>query len=192
MFRLQNYINISLFLFILLGLNLPSKPQNPPDASQSYETRFFCGSDDDYPATIARTPRGDIPIIIYKHSPDSNSYITKRKCELTSARFQRLFDTDNLSYFTSGKVDRHPVICATRNSDQVCSSDNVLLTFSPNTTQVEIDNVISHLINIKRGSASSNLIILRDTKLGFQLHGDPTTLPSLHGDPTTLPPPPTK
>ncbi|MBO1346392.1 MAG: hypothetical protein EBE86_002830 [Hormoscilla sp. GUM202] len=48
----------------LFALTLGTTAATEPGAAQS-NNKFFCGSSDGVPATIARTSKGNVPIIIW-------------------------------------------------------------------------------------------------------------------------------
>ncbi len=67
MLHFQKYLNIFIFSFALLGLNLPSNSQVPTEISQNSERTFFCGISQGLPATILKSPDyGFVPIIVYE------------------------------------------------------------------------------------------------------------------------------
>lgn len=101
--------------------------QSKPTYAQS--TTFACGVSEGKPATIAITPRGNIPIIIWVSNKfTGKGYNPQRRCEEVSPRFQKLYDQGALTFITAGYLNNQPVICATGSSGDLCNSRNLLYT----------------------------------------------------------------
>ena len=72
----------------LIAIAAPAAFSQPAEA-QSRNT-FFCGMSEGKPATIVRTARGNVPLIVWSNEAFSASgWTPKRRCEDVSARFQR-------------------------------------------------------------------------------------------------------
>ena len=100
--------------------------------SEAENRRFFCDTDNHHslgnvPSTIARTTRGDIPIINWV-SERTNGWTPERRCELVSQRFQRYYDNGTLKYIRTGNINNHPVICVASSKGGDCLERDVLLT----------------------------------------------------------------
>lgn len=109
-----------------LGATTPSKAQ---------EQQFFCGTDYNYrygttvPATIARTTRGDVPMIHWVSYWASNSgWTPERRCQAIANRFQRYYDNGMLKYMRTGVVNGYPVICVGTSTGGSCRPRDVLVT----------------------------------------------------------------
>ncbi|HAZ48538.1 MAG TPA: hypothetical protein DDW76_34715 [Cyanobacteria bacterium UBA11369] len=74
---------------------------------------FVCGKTaDGSPATIAQTPRGNVPVIRWVSNYFSQSgYNPQTRCQMVSRRFQTYFRRGALNYLTTGWMNRQPVVC---------------------------------------------------------------------------------
>jgi Circadian oscillating protein COP23 len=108
--RLIQCINVS--IMTILSSLLSYKPIQ----AQSTDIEFFCGvSNDGSPATMARTPEKDKPIIVWD-SPFAG-FTPQERCEIVSPRFQRYFNIESL-----------PVLCASSTSDGAKGCEGELFT----------------------------------------------------------------
>lgn len=82
-------------------------------AQTSLQTRsFVCGTNNGAPATIARTNRGDVPVIRWTSDRFRDAgYSPERRCIEVSARFQQYFRNQKLNYLTTGMMNNQQVIC---------------------------------------------------------------------------------
>lgn len=85
-------------------------------------TTFFCGAIADIPATIARTPNGEMPIVIWDATrlPDTGVDL-QQQCEEVSQRFQTYHDNGSLNYITSGMMDGELVACVADAEGEACT-----------------------------------------------------------------------
>jgi Circadian oscillating protein COP23 len=118
-------------------------------------TNFVCGKADGIPATVARTKKGDIPIVIWKSEDLSEAGFTPQvRCRQVSARFQSMYRSGQLKYLTAGVLNNLPVICATTKVNTDCSSQNLLYTLKPNS---DPQQVIKRLTAIRNRASSRGL-----------------------------------
>jgi Circadian oscillating protein COP23 len=118
-------------------------------------TNFVCGKADGVPATVARTKKGDIPIVIWRSEDLSEAGFTPQvRCRQVSARFQSMYRSGQLKYVTAGVLNNLPVICATTKANTDCSSQNLLYTLKPN---ADPQQVIKRLTAIRNRSSSRGL-----------------------------------
>jgi Circadian oscillating protein COP23 len=118
-------------------------------------TSFVCAKADGIPATVARTKKGDIPIVIWKSEDLSEAGFTPQvRCRQVSARFQSMYRSGQLKYITAGVLNNIPVICATTKVNSDCSSQNLLYTLKPNS---DPQQVIKRLTSIRNRSTSRSL-----------------------------------
>lgn len=83
---------------------------------------FFCGTRKDTPATVARTERGDIPVIRWVSTYFSGAgYSPSSRCVEVSKRFQTYYDNGTLNYITTGVVNRQPVVCVAKSPGGSCT-----------------------------------------------------------------------
>lgn len=118
-------------------------------------TSFICAKTDGVPTTVARTKKGDVPIVFWRSEDMSEAGFTPQvRCRQVSARFQSMYRSGQLKYITAGVLNNMPVICATTKVNSNCSSQNLLYTLKPNSNPQQ---VIKRLTLI-RNRASSNAI----------------------------------
>ncbi|MBC6477784.1 MAG: hypothetical protein GDA56_08335 [Hormoscilla sp. GM7CHS1pb] len=76
--------------------------------SDALAQRFFCGRDinsryGEVPASMARTARGDVPIIHWVSTWSSGSgWTPQRRCDPVSQKFQRYHENGTLEYMRTG------------------------------------------------------------------------------------------
>jgi hypothetical protein len=100
-----------------------------PSQAVTAATSFVCGKSEGTPATVARTKKGDVPIVVWSSEGFSKSGFTPQvRCQQVSARFQSLYRSGQLKYITAGTLNNIPVICATREQTGTCSQQNLLYT----------------------------------------------------------------
>ena len=104
-----------------------------PSQAVTATTNFVCGKLQGIPATVAKTKKGDVPIIIWKSGElNKSGYNPEVRCQQVSARFQTLYRSGQLKYLTAGKLNNLPVICATIDKISNCTNTNLLYTLKPN------------------------------------------------------------
>jgi hypothetical protein len=95
--------------------------------AQTQTTSFVCGVSNGTPATLARTQRGDVPVIRWASNYFSGSgWTPERRCEEVSQRFQSYYDNGTLKYLTTGIMNGLPVICTAIQEGGACQ--DLLLT----------------------------------------------------------------
>jgi hypothetical protein len=98
-----------------------SNPQRMP-------AQFICGSAEGYPATIARTSRGDFPMIVWRSEYFSGAgWTPERRCQAVSARLQTYQSRGQLTYLAAGYMNNTPVIC-TVSSKEAQSCEELVFT----------------------------------------------------------------
>ncbi|MFB8795429.1 MAG: COP23 domain-containing protein [Microcoleus sp.] len=82
-------------------------------AQTTLQTRaFVCGTSNGAPTTIARTNRGDVPVIRWTSDRFRDAgYSPERRCIEVSARFQQYFRNQKLNYLTTGMMNNQQVVC---------------------------------------------------------------------------------
>ena len=128
---------------------------NKPGAAQN--TEFFCGNVDGTPTTMARTNRGNIPIIYWETEYFSPLYTPQRRCEEVSQRFQNFHEKDWLVYLTTGKLNGYNVICVSESpgehSDRYqLGQAGVLITLTPDDIPGEF---LKELMRVRDGAENS-------------------------------------
>ena len=128
---------------------------SPPSQAVTAATSFVCGKFEGTPATVARTKKGDVPIVIWSSEGFSKSGFTPQvRCQQVSARFQSLYRSGQLKYITAGSIDRVPVICATRAQTGTCTRQNLLYTLKPG---ADAQLVIKKLMLVRNRATSRGL-----------------------------------
>ena len=124
-------------------------------AVKTATTNFICGKFEGKPATVARTKKGDIPIVIWSSEGFSGSGFTPQvRCQQVSVRFQLMYRSGQLKYITAGTVNNLPVICATKQISSSCNQQNLLYTLKPNS---DPQQVIKRLTMIRNRATSRGL-----------------------------------
>jgi Circadian oscillating protein COP23 len=107
----------------------PSAPSHAVTAT----TNFVCGKSQGIPATVAKTRKGDVPIILWKSGElNKSGYNPEVRCQQVSARFQTLYRSGQLKYLTAGRLNNSTVICATIDKSSKCTDTNLLYTLKSN------------------------------------------------------------
>lgn len=86
------------------------------EAAAQGTTTFVCGTSTVdgkvVPTTIAKTRRGDVPVIRWVSTWSTGSGFTPQKrCEIVSKSFQTYHEAGQLNYLTTGRVNGQAVIC---------------------------------------------------------------------------------
>ena len=135
----------------LMALTLGTTAATEPGAAQS-NNKFYCGSSEGAPATIVRTSKGNVPIIIWVDRRfEASGWSPQRRCREVSGRFQRYHSQGILEYIRTGTVNRHPVLCVTNYQGGVCPSNQVLITLKPGS---DAQFYLESLMAIRNGSGA--------------------------------------
>ncbi|WP_373541898.1 COP23 domain-containing protein [Chamaesiphon sp.] len=127
----------------------------PSSQALTATTRFVCARADGKPATVARTKKGDVPIVIWSSEGFSEAGFTPQvRCQQVSARFQSLYRSGQLKYITAGSLNKLPVVCATTKLGNTCNQQNLLYTLKPNS---DPQLVIARLMAIRNRASSRGL-----------------------------------
>ena len=101
--------------------------------------RFTCRTSGGIPTTIARTSKGDIPIIIWKSdSFISSGWTREKRCQEVSDRIDKLRFSNSLNYLTSGVIDEQSVICGVKTQTDLCTTERILFTLNKNSDPQKI------------------------------------------------------
>lgn len=123
--------------------------------SRAGNNSFFCGTLNRQPVTLARTPRGNIPMVRWV----SNNYFpppwtAERRCQEVAKRFQRNYDNGTLKYINTGTLNGESVVCAALNKDDVCTNKTLLFTLKRGS---DADATLQRLMD-RRGLASGYVL----------------------------------
>ncbi|HAZ44118.1 MAG TPA: hypothetical protein DDW76_03465 [Cyanobacteria bacterium UBA11369] len=120
-------------------------------SSQAQSTTFVCGVSQGKPATIAQTPRGNVPVIVWVSEHFSRAgFDPQTRCEDVSGRFQSFYNQGALNFITAGIVNGQQVVCATGAAGGACNNSNVLFTLKPRESAAR---VIQRLHQVRSGAS---------------------------------------
>lgn len=127
----------------------------PSSQAVTATTNFACARVDGKPTTVARTKKGNVPIVVWNSADFSGSGFTPQvRCQQVSARFQTLYRTGQLKYITAGTLNKLPVLCGTKQLSATCNRQNLLYTLKPN---ADPQLVIKRLMMIRNRATSSSV-----------------------------------
>ncbi|WP_017653160.1 COP23 domain-containing protein [Fortiea contorta] len=120
---------------------------NQPSYAQN--STFYCGVSQGAPATIARTPNGNITVIRWVSAHfDEAGYDPQRRCEEVSGRFQTYKNNGTLNYITTGIMNSQPVVCVSSTNGGGCNG--LLFTLKP---RQNASKVVQQLFNVRVGAS---------------------------------------
>lgn len=104
--------------------------------AQAQATAFVCGQSNNVPATMAQTPRGNVPVIRWNSDYFAAAgYDPQTRCEMVSQRFQTFLQKKALNYITTGLINGQKVVCVARFQGGDCARDlpeaGLLFTLKP-------------------------------------------------------------
>ena len=146
-----------------------------PQPTQAQTGRqFFCGMSKGNPATVVRTVRGPMTMVIWTNEDfTASGWTPERRCKEISGRFERFNSSGQLKHLKAGKVSGQPVICAASNRNTSCSSNTVLITLPAGTNA---NAVLDRLLNTRAGASSTPIYLSADDekaiKLTYDQNGD--------------------
>ncbi|WP_310485732.1 COP23 domain-containing protein [Chamaesiphon sp. VAR_48_metabat_403] len=144
--------NLTLAAIAVVSSNIAFVP-----ASQALTaaTSFVCSTSNGKPATVARTKKGDVAIVVWSSEEFSGSgFNPQTRCQQVSARFQSMYRSGQLKYITTGTINNLPVVCATKQIKGTCDRQNLLYTLKPN---ADPKQTISKLMAIRNRASSSSI-----------------------------------
>jgi hypothetical protein len=111
---------------------IPTAPAASTPA-KTVKPKFICARYNEELTTIAKTKKGDVPIVIWNSERFSAAGFTPEvRCQQVSARFETLYRSGQLKHITAGNLNKMPAICATRESGGECTRANLLYTLKSN------------------------------------------------------------
>ena len=151
-FSTRQLLMLGLATVTVVGSSSLLMPSSP---AVTATTNFICGKSDGIPATVARTRKGDVPIVIWSSEGFTEAGFTPQlRCQQVSARFQSMYRSGQLKYMIAGTLNRQPVVCATKQLNSNCTSQNLLYTLKPD---ADAKQVIRRLTAIRNRSSSKGL-----------------------------------
>ena len=138
----------SVFFSVALFSQSPIQSQQGPE--------FLCDNSGANPTTMVRSPQhGDVTMIEWQSDHFSNSgFSPKNRCQKVSTRFQTAYKQGNLKFFTTGLVNRHPVVCAVATKSSPCNNDNMLYTLKPGSDPRQ---TLKQILGIRSGASQNAL-----------------------------------
>ena len=130
-------------------------------SAEAQSDTFYCGTIDGVPTTLARTSRGNIPVIHWETDYFSGSgWTPQRRCEEVSRRFQNFHKKGWLTYLTTGELNDYNVICVTTENKEDSKRYNLgdagmLMTL---TQEDDPSKVLRELMAVRDGASNSALI----------------------------------
>lgn len=129
---------MTMAVVVLVSLSESIQAQTTP--------KFFCGTYQGHSATLVRTPRGSVPLIVWMNDDNlsNTQQLSEEYCRDVSGNFEHFNNNGQLKYLKAGVINGVEVICATGNSSDVCNSNTVLLTLP---AEMNANEALSTLIN---------------------------------------------
>ena len=114
------------FLVMTMVLGAALSTQSSAHASSA---TYFCQSRKGVPTIYVRTADGKKKVIMRLKSEEFGSnWNPLRRCNELSSRFQRNHDGGTFRNFSSGRIGKYRVICATSSISEECNDRNILFT----------------------------------------------------------------
>ncbi|MEM8831899.1 MAG: COP23 domain-containing protein [Cyanobacteria bacterium P01_G01_bin.19] len=119
------------------------------------EPLFTCDSSSGTPTTIVQSPKyGSVKIIEWKTTEFGEKFSPQVRCKTVSEKFQKYAMAGTLKYFTTGTVNRQPVICAVANRNAPCNSESMLYTLKKGSNA---RTTLKQLLDVRSGSSGGAL-----------------------------------
>ena len=84
----------------------------PSSQALTATTNFVCAKSDGKPATIARTKKGDVTLVIWSSEGFSEAGFTPQvRCQQVSARFQSMYRSGQLKFIAAGILNKLVLSC---------------------------------------------------------------------------------
>jgi hypothetical protein len=123
-----------------LALNVPAQAQ---------ARRFICAKVNGVYTTIAKTPKGDRPVVRWRANDFQEAgWTPDRRCREVSAKFQEYFVKGTLKYLTTGRVRGQNVICTATRKGGPCAG--LLMTVRPGQNP---NQTLQNLLTIRANAA---------------------------------------
>ena len=123
--------------------------------ASAQESIFSCDISSGVPTTIVHSPKhGAVKIIEWKTVEFGDKFTPEARCNTVSQRFETYARAGTLKYFTTGSVNRQPVICAVASKSAPCNSQSLLYTLKKGT---DAKTVLKQLLDLRSGSSSNAL-----------------------------------
>jgi hypothetical protein len=87
--------------------------------SHAEQDRFYCGQVNGTPTTMMRTPRQEVPLVMWLTRAFGSRWTPENRCDHVSQELQAAYRA-NQKFLTVGKKNDHDIICATKVSGGNC------------------------------------------------------------------------
>jgi hypothetical protein len=144
----------------ILAVPVVAQAQSEPMPAEQSENvvTFFCGktydssSDSQIPTTLVwqSEKQGNVALIRWKSEYFGKD--TQKRCEIISAKFQKMWNSGQLNYLATGEIRRLPVVCGVANEGDTCTPKNQLFTLKPYT---DSSTLLKQLEGVIQGESSS-------------------------------------
>lgn len=120
--------------------------------SRAEDITFLCGTNNGVPATIARTARGEVPMILWNASTVTSVGDTPQKlCEDVSKKFQTYYNSGTLKYITTARKKDQLVVCIAQEENGSCSGEPL---FALNSNSSNPSATLQRILRIRVASAA--------------------------------------
>lgn len=97
-------------------------------------TTFVCGTSKGVPTTMAKTPRGNVPVIRWNSDYFNNSgWTPQKRCQEVSKKFQTFYQNGTLKYLTTADFNGQSAVCVAERENGSCNPNGsgILFTLKP-------------------------------------------------------------
>jgi hypothetical protein len=143
----------------LLATSLPAQAQDAPAEDRPADSlQFFCGktfdsaSGNQIPTTLVWQPEKEGNVALIRWKSEYFGKDTQKRCQLVSAKFQKLWNSGQLNFITAGTVKKQPIVCGVASEGDSCSGKNQLFQLKP---FADSSNLIAQLEGVFQGKVSS-------------------------------------
>jgi hypothetical protein len=117
-------------------------------------TKFVCGTWKGAPATIAKTPKGDVPMIRWVSTHfNTAGFDSQKRCQMVSQKFQQYYNDGSLKYLTTGRKNGNNIVCVAPAENAPCKGQ--LFTLKPGSNPGE---TLKQLMAIRSQASGSKPI----------------------------------
>ncbi|MEL6930890.1 MAG: COP23 domain-containing protein, partial [Cyanobacteria bacterium J06600_6] len=121
----------------------------------SQGSTFACDVASGVPATVVQSPKhGTVKIIEWRTTEFGGEFDPQSRCQIVSEKFQKYAQAGTLKYFTTGSVDRTPVICAVASQNDPCNRESMLYTLKKGSDAGE---TLKQLLDVRSGASGTAL-----------------------------------
>jgi len=121
-----------------------------PTVVSASSDKYHCQQINGAYGVYSRVSRGNIKLMEFNRDVNEE-WSNASRCEEVALRFQRYYDNGVLRYIGAGSLNDLPVLCAIAEKDQLCSSENLVVTLPPNTDPVNSARLLMDTRGLARG-----------------------------------------